>query len=134
MTYPGSTRPVLPVTRLRGAVPLEGMTIDATQLWSYGEMRVPVDLWRAMQRYAVWVEPSLTAEWVRLMRGYARSQGRRLDEGQIATAMTWADPERDVSAPRAISLAMLQSGRPVHCVWTGTDLTPTSLDIDHALV
>ena len=61
-------------------------------------MRVPGDLWRALQRYAVWVEPSLIAEWIRLMRGYADRQGRRLDEGRIAAAMTWAEPERDVSA------------------------------------
>jgi hypothetical protein len=85
-----------------------------------------------LQRYAAWVEPSLIAEWIRLMRGYAASQHRILDEGQLATAMTWADPERDVAVSRTISLTMLQSGHPVRCVWTGADLTPASLDIDHA--
>jgi HNH endonuclease len=73
-----------------------------------------------------------TAEWIRLTRGYAARQGRRLEEGALAAAMTWADPERDVSASRGISLAMLQAGRPVRCVWTGAELTPASLDIDHA--
>lgn len=108
------------------------MTVDAARLWSYGEMRVPGDLWRALQRYAVWVEPSLTAEWIRLMRGYATRQGRHLDEGRMAAAMTWADPERDVSAPRASALALLRSSQPVRCVWTGVDLTVDNLDIDHA--
>jgi hypothetical protein len=69
MTYPGSSRPVLPTTRTRGTAPANGMTVDAARLWSYGKMRVLGDLWRALQRYAVWVEPSLTAEWARLMRG-----------------------------------------------------------------
>jgi SAM-dependent methyltransferase len=133
MTYPGSSRSILPVTKGRTAAPREGMTIDAARLWSYGEMRVPGELWRALQRFAVWVEPSLIAEWTRLMRGYADRQGRRLDEGQIAVAMTWADPERDVSASRMISLQMIQAGRPVRCVWTGVDLSLASLDIDHAL-
>ena len=132
MTYPGSTRPVLPVTKARNAAPPEGITLEAARLWSYGEMRVPGELWRALQRFAVWVEPSLIAEWIRLMRGYADRQGQRLDEGQVAAAMTWAQPERDVSASRAISLAMMQAGYPVRCVWTGADLIPASLDIDHA--
>jgi HNH endonuclease len=93
---------------------------------------VPGELWRALQRFAVWVEPSLIAEWIRLMRGYADRQGRRLDEGWMAAAMTWADPERDVSASRAISLEMMRAGRPVRCVWTDADLSPANLDIDHA--
>jgi hypothetical protein len=108
------------------------MTIDAARLWSYGEMRVPGELWRALQCFAVWIEPSLIAEWIRLMRGYADRQGRRLDEGRIAAAMTWTDPERDVSASRAISLEIMQAGRTVSCVWTGAGLSPVSLDIDHA--
>ena len=132
LTYPGSRRPILPTTRLRSPAPSGGLTIDAARLWSYGEMRVPGELWRAMQRYAVWVEPSLIAEWIRLMRGYAARQGRRLDEGAVAAAMTWADPARDVSAARSISLAMLGAGRSVRCVWSNAALTPGNLDIDHA--
>ena len=108
------------------------VTIDATHLWSYGEIRVPGDLWRAMQRYAAWIEPSLIAEWMRLMRGYADSQGRRLDEGRIGAAMTWTEPERDVAMARMISVEMLRTGQPVCCVWTGKALSQAKLDIDHA--
>ena len=70
MTYPGSNRPILPATRMRGAPATGSMTLDDARLWSYGEMRVPEELWRALQRFAVWVEPSLVAEWTRLMRTY----------------------------------------------------------------
>ena len=133
MTYPGSTRPVLSAIRTRGTPPANGMTIDAARLWSYGEMRVPGDLWRALQRYAVWVEPSLTAEWARLIRGYADRQGRRLDEARIAAAMTWADPKRDVAVPQIIVGDLLRAGQTVRCVWSGIELTPKNLDIDHAL-
>jgi hypothetical protein len=132
LTYPGSNRPILPVIRMRGAPVTGGMTLDDARLWSYGEMRVPEELWRALQRFAVWVEPSLIAEWTRLMHSYAARQDRALDSGRIAAAMTWADPVRDVSVPRAISTAMLRTGKSVRCVWTGTDLTPENLDIDHA--
>ncbi len=132
MTYPGSASSILPVIKLRNADPREGLTIDAPRLWSYGEMRVPGALWRVLQRYAVWVEPSLIAEWIRLMRGYADRQGRRLNEGQIAVAMIWAAPERDVAVSRAISLRMIETGHQIRCVWTGADLSRANLDIDHA--
>jgi len=84
-----------------------------------------------VQRFAVWIEPSLIAEWARLMRGYADHQSRRLDEGRIGAAMTWSDPIRDVSRPREIALRLMATGEPAHCVWSGRRLDPTTLDIDH---
>jgi hypothetical protein len=79
------------------------MTVDAARLWSDGELRVPGMLWRALQRFAVRVEPSLIAEWIRLMRGYADRQGRHLDEGQIAAATE--------IGPRSTSLHLTGSRR-----------------------
>jgi hypothetical protein len=82
-------------------------------------MRVPRDLWIALQRFSAWVDPSLIAEWTRMMRGYARSQQRTIDEGRIGAAMTWCDPVRDVTVSRSIALQMMDAGQAVHCVWTG---------------
>lgn len=130
MTYP-SGGAVLLVAKRNPRAPGDQVTLDADYLRSFGCMRVPRDLWRAMQRFAVWIEPSLIAEWARLMRGYADRQGRRLDEGRIGAAMTWSDPARDVSRPREIALRILAAGEPIHCVWSGRRLELTTLDIDH---
>jgi SAM-dependent methyltransferase len=132
LTYPNGG-PILPVTRGRAVPRPAVLVLDAPYLAAFGEMRVPRDLWRAMQRFAAWVEPALMAEWARLMRGYAERQGRVLDEGRIGAAMTWADPVRDVSLPRGIALQALEQGSPVYCVWTGRRLDATVLDIDHCL-
>ncbi|WP_145144468.1 hypothetical protein [Roseomonas gilardii] len=79
-TYADGRR-VLP-TRRRKAPATEGeMVLDAAFLAGCGEMSVPAELWRALGRFAVWVEPALLAEWARLMRGYAARQGRVLEEG-----------------------------------------------------
>ena len=86
-----------------------------------------------MQRFAVWVEPALIAEWVRLMQGYAATQGRVLEPGVVAMAMTWSDPVRDVALPRARALALMEDGTAVHYVWSGKHLGPDTLDIDHCL-
>ena len=45
--------------------------LDAPYLARFGTLEVPRNLWRALGRFAVWVEPALIAEWQRLMRGYA---------------------------------------------------------------
>ena len=62
------------------------MTLNAEYLCGFGELFMPLHLWRALQRYDPWIEPALVSEWTRLMKGYAEGQGRRLDDAQIAQA------------------------------------------------
>ncbi len=130
-TYPkgGPVFPFEPGVRRAAA---EGMTLDAPHLNSFGWLLVPREVWRALQRFGAWVEPSVVAEWIRLMKGYASRQDRVLDEGRIAAAMVWSDPIRDVAVSRNIALRMLESGDSVHCVWSGRRLADKDLmDIDH---
>ncbi|MBD0273279.1 MAG: class I SAM-dependent methyltransferase, partial [Acetobacteraceae bacterium] len=77
-TYPNGG-PVLPVERRRPGAAPDALLLDAAYLRGFGVMRVPAHLWRALRRFAAWVEPALVAEWVRLMGDYARKQGRALD-------------------------------------------------------
>lgn len=129
-TWPDG-RPLFPVTTAGPRRPPAGAwVLDAAALWSFGTLRVPVDVWRCLTRHDAWIEPALVAEWVRLMQGYARGQGRQLPEGAVAAAMAWSDPERDVRDARARALRLLEQG-PLHCVWTERRLGPASLDIDH---
>jgi SAM-dependent methyltransferase len=110
LTYPNGG-PILPTSRSRSFRCPETLVLNASCLSSFGTMRVPRDLWRALQRFAAWVEPALITEWQRLMRGYAERQGRELGEGRIGAAMTWADPVRDVSLPRDIALRAMDQGQ-----------------------
>jgi hypothetical protein len=89
-TYPNGG-PILPVNHSRTPRCPDTLILDAACLCGFGEMLVPRDLWRALQRFAAWVEPALITEWQRLMWAYAERQGRRLDEGRLGAAMTWAD-------------------------------------------
>jgi hypothetical protein len=91
---------------------------------------VPTHLWRAMRQNAAWIEPTLIAEWARLMRDYAKSQERQLAEGGIFAAMQWSDPERDVARTREIAVSILE-GSGLRCVWTDRPLSRATLDVDH---
>ena len=129
MTYSTGGR-ILPVERgrLRPAPPM--LTLDGDYLRAFGWLQVPTHLWRTMRRNAAWIEPTLIAEWARLMRDYAKSQERQLAEERIVAAMRWSDPARDVSRAREIAVNMLEGGR-LRCVWTDQPLSRTTLDIDH---
>jgi len=129
MTYPGGG-PVLPVRRI-GRVPRpETVRLDKAYLAGFGELLIPRHLWRALQRFDVWIEPALTAEWSRLMHGYAERQNRRISDATITAAMTWSEPTRDVKIVREQVIRVLESGK-VCCVWTGRALSLKTLDIDH---
>jgi hypothetical protein len=107
--------------------------LDADFLASFGTLEVPSELWRAVGRFAVWVEPALMAEWCRLMRVYAGRQGRTLDEGVLAAAMTWSEPSRGVVLPRERALWLIEAGPGLCCVWSGRGLNAQTLDMDHCL-
>lgn len=132
MTYPNGG-PVLPLAKVRPPKLREALVLDEATLLSFGVMRVPRHLWQACQRFSCWVEPALITEWVRMMRGYAGRQDRKLDEGELAVAMTWAEPLRDVAMPRSLALRQLAAGETLHCVWSGKRLEAGTLDIDHCL-
>ena len=122
--------PIFPVERGRpGRAPVGGR-LDAPYLWSFGAFSVPRHLWRAFQRYNVWIEPALIAEWMRLMHQYAATQERELDEAAVVRGMSWSEPGRAVDVSRGRAVQLLDQGL-LHCVWTGSKLHRENLDIDH---
>lgn len=132
LRYPNAG-PILTVVRKRSRPGVGSVSLNAESLWSFGEVRIPRDLWQAMSRFAAWIEPSILAEWTRLMQAYGEKQGRPLEEAKISAALTWSDPDRDVSLPRQLAIRMLERGSQVYCVWSGRRLDPGVLDIDHCL-
>ncbi len=130
MTLPNG-RPVMEAVTGRAGRAPSSLVIDEAYLRRFGELLVPANLWRALSRFDAWIEPAIVAEWIRLMHGYAHRQGRKLSETAIAQAMHWSAPERVVAEARQRAIAVIESGQPLHCVWSGTRLSKDRLDIDH---
>ena len=120
--FPVKSRPSGPATG--------GGRLDAPYLWSFGSFSVPRHLWRAFQRYNVWIEPALVAEWIRMMSDYAKKQGKQLDEAAVTQGMAWSEPGRAVDVSRGRAVQLLDQGS-LHCVWSGNPLTKATLDVDH---
>ena len=122
--------PIFPVERGHpGQAPVGGR-LDAPYLWSFGGFSVPRHLWRAFQRYNVWIEPALMAEWARLMHRYAEAQGRRLDDAAVAQGMSWSEPGRVAKISRERAEKLVEEGS-LRCVWSGRKLNRANVDIDH---
>jgi hypothetical protein len=129
ITYPGGGS-VFPVKRI-GRVPRPAaLHLDLSYLTSFGDLLVPRHLWRALQRFDVWIEPALIEEWKRLMNLYAERQGRKIADSTMVHTMTWSEPGRDVTIARDQPIRLMESSR-LHCVWSGRALTTGSLDVDH---
>ena len=128
MTYPNGG-PILPVRRNRTRRPADVLLSD-DYLAGFGTMHVPMHLWTALQRYSVWIEPALQAEWIRLTKRYAERQGRQLDDARLSAAMAWSDPERDVGEARRQAEHLVAAGG-LTCVWSGKPLSAGAFDIDH---
>lgn len=129
LKWPASDQPIFEIRPQRRTAAPALLRIDEPFLWSFGELRIPLQVWHALSRYNVWVEPVLVAEWVRLIEGYAAQ--RVPDVRQLAhTLLAWADPERDTRLARAAVARMRAAGKPVYCVWTGQRLR-ADYDVDH---
>ena len=129
LTYPDGRR-IFPVVRQTSSLP-HNLTLSPEYLRAFGTLSVPVHLWRAMQRYAVWIEPALVEEWLALTLKYAERQERKLHEPAVRAAMQWREPKRDVEDVRRRAVALLDDRRKLRCVWTGKPLRANDLDIDH---
>ncbi len=131
MTYQGGGQ-IFPVTRSHRQSRPPSIHLNQEYLFSFGEMLVPRHLWQTLQRFGAWIEPAIVAEWSRLIRRYAASQGTQVDDGALAAAMTWEEPKRDVRLARDRALEM-SADRKLYCVWSGRRLDERSLDVDHCL-
>ena len=95
ITFPNGAE-VFPVRRIGRVLSPPTVTLNDAYLGGFGELRVPLHLWRALQRYDVWIEPALVIEWQRLMKSYADRQGRSFMDALAAGAMVWSEPDRNI--------------------------------------
>ena len=131
MTYPGSNDPIF-VPNSRSSRRPASVTLNAEYLFSFGTVRLPLNIWQTVQRYGSWIEPAIVAEWKNLMKRYSETQGREaIDYAQMEQALEWSNPIRNTQIPRNRAKHLIESGNFRHCVWSGRNLTADHMDIDH---
>ena len=128
-TYPGSDDQVFKGERYTKRL-FDRVRIDEEFLWSFGTYSIPANLWRAMSRYAVWIEPAILTEWTQVMLSFQKDNPTPLEDHQLA--LRWLEPLHDTSFVRQRVKSLHESGKKLHCVWSGDQLKQT-FAIDHCL-
>lgn len=130
LTYPNG-KEIFPIPSRPPLRQPAQVRLEKDYLSKFGEIRVPWNLWQAMQRFDVWIEPALVAEWSRMIQDYAQKQGRRVSDKKISAAMTWHEPNRSVLLARNRAKNLILTNGELRCVWTNEPLKPKMLDMDH---
>ncbi len=131
--YPNSDAKVFDAAPARAPRILHEICMDTETLRTFGLIGVPGPVWRTLQRLGAWVEPILVSEWARLIQSFGDRMGRAVAPGEAEAALRWLDPARDTALARDVARRLVANGAPVRCIWTGAQLHPGSLDIDHCL-
>ena len=121
---------ILIANRCLAKKPKKNLCLNIDYLFSFGTLSIPENLWLAMRRYNVWIEPTLVAEWSRLIRSYSENQERVCDQKTLMEAMLWPEHKRDVHIVRKQAQKLIGSGK-LYCVWSGKKLNEKNYDIDH---
>ena len=134
ITYPGSSsseqNQVFPC-EYRAVRVRDFVRIDEDFLWDFGTFRVPVHVWRAMSRYAPWIEPAVVNEWIEVMRGYKQSKAV-VTQDQYLASLKWLDPGHDTTLVRKLGENLRADGHRIYCVWTGNFIRK-NFDVDHCM-
>lgn len=140
----GSSGPLRHITYLESDVPIfrwdnerlssktRAVELTPEYLASFGEVIVPQHIFHAMQRFWVWIEPTVLDEWTRMMRDIEGNEKHTVD--QYAAALAWAgeDP-RDTTQVAGIVTELTRSG-PLDGVWTGRAIRARDeCEIDHCI-
>ena len=121
---------ILLANRRLAKKPTKDLRLNIEYLFSFGTLSIPENLWQAMRRYNVWIEPTLVSEWARLICSYAENQGRTCNKKNLMEAMSWPEHKRDVHLAKKQAQKLINSGK-LFCVWSGKKLTEKNYDIDH---
>lgn len=131
--FPNSDHRVFGALKARAGRATDLLQLDTAILSSWGHLRVPGHVWRAMARLGAWIEPALVSEWTRLIRNYGERMGFSPPIGQAEAALAWEEPIRNTAIGRMAAERLFAGAVEVQCVWSGSKLGLARLDIDHCL-
>ncbi len=131
-TYSDGQQKVFKARKFEYSRMSEQICLDEPYLYSFGEVRISLDLWQAALQYGAWIEPAIVAEWKSLIKGYSKSQAKV--PAAIETmdaALAWQHDEHATHESRKRAIELIESGTFQNCVWSHRKIKSDSFDIDH---
>jgi len=127
ITWPGSQLQIFEATREPLRIADGPVRLDKETLRLFGVFRVPTLLWDTISRYACWLEPAITHEWVNLMQKY----NDEIDAGLLHQALKWPESRRDTTQVRRLISSCIEQQQILRCVWSRRRLRRDAFVVDH---
>jgi SAM-dependent methyltransferase len=123
--YPGQNRSIFECNKSSVRKSSKPIILSVEFLSSFGNFRIPANLWDTFGHYACWLEPAILREWAGLTRGWGIADYRATD----LSMFDWEEGRRDTAVAANQVKVLRAGGERVSCVWSAT--TPQNLQIDH---
>jgi SAM-dependent methyltransferase len=133
-TYAGSEQPIFLHDNSPRSNTVDGVELTPEYLDSFGWISVPGQIFDAMSRHWVWIEPTVLREWTAMVRQMEGDGTRSLDEYNQALQWRGEDPrETEYAAQKLLELA--EAGSPAaRGVWSGRSLANRDeFEVDHCI-
>ena len=132
ITYLESDTPIFGHHNARTPTSTNALELTPAYLASFGTVTVPRHIFHAMERFWVWIEPTVLGEWTAMMRQISGNEHAGIDT--LNQALVWpGEDKRDTTQVADIVTSMCKKG-PVDGIWTGDAITTRAqCEIDHCI-
>ncbi|MFB6262334.1 MAG: methyltransferase domain-containing protein [Bradymonadaceae bacterium] len=133
-THAGSSERIFKHHNARTPSDVDAIELAADYLGDFGWISVPTEIFEAMTRHWVWIEPTVVREWTAMSRNIEGQDARPADDYRRAMRWRGEDPrETEYAADKLVELSNANSDAAVG-VWTGRHLDERDdFEVDHCI-
>ena len=129
ITFLESETPIFGYNNAPTSTSVSAVALTPEYLRGFGTVEVPRHIFHAMERFWVWIEPTVLSEWTGMMGELAGNEPYTIADARRVVAGPGED-RRDTTRVRQL----VERLSPVEGVWTGEAIAgQTSCEVDHCI-
>lgn len=129
ITYLESEQPIFGYHNARTSSSVSAVALTPDYLKGFGTVEIPRHIFHAMERFWVWIEPTVLGEWRGMMQRFGGNEQRDVDD--FSRVVAWpGEDRRDTRRVRQL----VEQLSPLEGVWRGEAIAGQSrCEVDHCI-